>query len=75
MDLCRWPDHLNQPIDARHARLRVGSVEVQRDVDPKATRAVFEVQLQAGPARLQSWLTTPAGKERGAYYVYVERLE
>lgn len=56
------------------ARLRIGSVDKTIDVDAGARAAVFEVDLPAGPAELQSWLISKDGKSRGAYFVYARRL-
>ena len=39
-----------------------------------ATAAVFNVKLNKGPARLDTWLTMPNGKTRGAYFVDVNYL-
>ena len=36
--------------------------------------AVFEVSLEAGPTKLQTWFIDADGAERGAYFCYVERL-
>ncbi len=57
------------------ARLRIGPIDRSTDVDPKAHAAVFEVDLPAGPAELQTWLLSADGTERGAYFVYVERIK
>jgi len=56
------------------ARLRVGSVDVSKEIDPGETAVRFEVDLASGPAELQTWLKSKDGTERGAYFVYVERL-
>jgi hypothetical protein len=56
------------------ARLRVGAVDKTMAVDPGERAAVFEVDLPAGPAELQTWLISRDGSERGAYYVYAEKL-
>jgi arylsulfatase B len=60
------------PVTA--ARLRIGAAEgaAKPGADDKA--AVIELQLKAGPAELQTWLTAADGSERGAYFVYVQRL-
>ena len=36
---------------------------------------MFTVELPVGPARLQTWLIDADGAERGAYFVYVNRLQ
>ncbi len=56
------------------ARLRVGSVDRTIAIDPAERAAIFEVDLPSGPAELQTWLISADGTERGAYYVYAEKL-
>jgi len=73
--LCRWPKHLKQAARCTHAKLKIGSVEVEKDIKLTDTIATFEVDLKAGPAMLQSWMTNEKGKIFGAYYVWVERLK
>ncbi|MBN2308260.1 MAG: arylsulfatase [Candidatus Hydrogenedentes bacterium] len=84
-ELRRWPVELDAPIrsavdggvaiDATRARLRVGDTELTEPVDDAAAAAVFEVALKPGPARLQTWFEAEGGAPRGAYYVYVTRIE
>ena len=38
------------------------------------TEVSFDVGLAAGPAELETWLTTPEGNTHGAYFVSIERL-
>jgi hypothetical protein len=73
-DLCRWPRHLGQAMECKHARLRIGDAEVEKDIPLTATYARFELDLQTGPAMLQTWLTNAQEQEHGAYFVWVERL-
>ncbi|MEQ8786742.1 MAG: arylsulfatase [Pirellulaceae bacterium] len=75
VDLYRWPKHLNQAAGMRRARLKLGELEVEQDLDPDATHASFVLDLKQGPAMMQSWLTDEKGVDRGAYLVWVERLE
>jgi len=75
VELCRWPKHLKQEARCTHAKLRIGSVEVAKDIKLTDTIATFDVGLKAGPAMLQSWMTNEKGKIFGAYYVWVERLK
>lgn len=56
------------------ARIRVGRIERTINVDPASPAAVFELDLPGGPAELQTWLLSKDGAERGAYFVYAERL-
>jgi len=73
-DLCRWPRHLEQAMECKHARLRIGDVDVDKDIPLNATHARFELDLKAGPAMLQTWLTNAQDQQHGAYFVWVERL-
>ena len=72
--LRRWPPEAEGPLEAKHARVKIGDPSKEQDVSAGATSASFEMDLPAGPARLQTWLTKPDGSERGAYYVEVTRL-
>jgi arylsulfatase A-like enzyme len=74
-DLCRWPKHLAQAMECKHARLRIGDAEVDKDILLNATYARFELDLKAGPAMLQTWLTNEQDQQHGAYFVWVERLQ
>ena len=75
IELRRWPRPSRLGIDASHARLKVGGVEVETATSPFDASATFRVELAAGPTALQAWLTESSGKTRGAYFVYVRRLE
>ena len=61
-------------VPVTRARIRIGAEDRTIDVKPADTAAVFEFSLPAGPAELQTWLISPDGSERGAYYVYARRL-
>lgn len=75
IELRRWPRHLDEPIEATNARLKIGEMDFEQAVSPEATEASFTTMLEPGPTTLQTWLTTPEGEIRGAYFVYVERLD
>jgi arylsulfatase A-like enzyme len=75
VELRRWPRPSLLGIDAQHARLKIGDVEAEKATSPFDPDAKFRVKLNAGPTTLQSWLTARGGKSRGAYFVYVRRLE
>ena len=62
-------------ISAVKAKLRIGSIEQSCAVQPSDKAAAFTVQLARGPAELRTWFYDQDGTERGAYYVYVERLK
>ena len=60
------------PIEAETARLSIGKVDMHQNVPAGATSVTFEVRLEAGPTRLQAWLTHRDGKSKGAYFVEVK---
>ena len=70
--LSRYPfDHL-RPIGATKARIRIGDVETSCALDPSDDRAVFRIELNPGPVKLQTWFADQGtGDERGAYFVKV----
>jgi len=73
--LRRWPNGLDQPIEATEARLKIGELEQKQSLAPDATSAIFEGQLKKGQTRMQTWLTGTDGKTRGAYFVEVRFLD
>ncbi|HUG52267.1 MAG TPA: arylsulfatase [Vicinamibacteria bacterium] len=75
IELRRWPRPSHLGIDARRARLRVGEQELEKTLSPYDPSATFRVTLGPGPTTLQSWLTGRRGESRGAYFVYVRRVE
>lgn len=62
-------------IQADKAKLKVGNVERTRPVKEGATAVTFEVELEKGPTRLQTWFDPQAEKSRGAYYIRVKRQQ
>lgn len=75
--LSRWPLYIHQPIDSTNAKISIGGeVAESKIADPKVAEFVaLEVDLPAGPADLQTWLTASSGRTHGAYFVEVERVE
>ncbi len=83
--LRRWPIEVNAPINgaipggraiqAHAARLTIGEVDLTRPVPADAAEITFPVQLRPGKMRLQTWLTADDGPSRGAYFVYVKRID
>ena len=73
--LRRWPRHLDRPLEATRARIKMGRWDLERAVQPDGPQASFTVELGEGPITLQTWLTLPDGQVRGAYSVYVERVD
>ena len=84
-ELCRWPKEADAPITGAvdkgiaipitSARLQIADADLSKAVAPEDNACVFEVSLDAGSTRLQTWFTDENGGSRGAYYVYVTRLE
>lgn len=74
--LSRWPRYLARPIASTRARLQIGDIVRESAISEPdaATEVSFEVELSAGPAELQTWLTEPGGQTHGAYFVSVERV-
>lgn len=70
------PVEAKLPLHATQARVKVGEQETGATVAAGATGATLVLELPAGPAKLQTWLTDDAaGKARGAFYIEVRRLE
>lgn len=68
------PARVEHPLTAVAAKVRVGDVESESKVSPGASSVQFHLELPAGPARFETWLTLPNDKQRGAYFVTVEKL-
>jgi len=62
------------PLGSGTVRLKVGPVEETQSVAGDVSAVSFTLGLEAGPARLQTWVEGDKGK-RGAFYVEVERLD
>ncbi|MHC4181091.1 MAG: N-acetylgalactosamine-4-sulfatase, partial [Planctomycetota bacterium] len=85
ISLRRWPKQLDLPItaatvggkaiSATTARLKIGQVDATKPIPAGATAVTFRVKLGAGKTRMKTWLIDEAGKSRGAYFVYVQRLD
>ncbi len=68
------PKEANFVLQAKTARLVIGDVDKTRSVPKGVTSIVFEVELKAGEAKMQTWLTDAEDKSRGAFFVEVELL-
>jgi hypothetical protein len=83
--LRRWPEEVNAPItsaipgpdaiSATTARLEIADVDLTKPIPHDATAVTFKVKLKAGKTRIQTWFIDEQGESRGAYYVYVKRLD
>lgn len=72
--LHRHPDDAPAPMNAVAAQLQVGNIKLQQQLLTHSTSATFEVTLDPGIHKLQTWLTDPTGTTRGAYYIEFTRL-
>ncbi len=72
--ISRWPEHLERPIEAKHARLTIQGQELEEMLDPMQSSTRFRVKLQPGKTQLETYLTGPDDRVRGAYYAYVRQL-
>lgn len=71
--MSRFPGDAPAPMGADEARLRIGSSTFHQVIEPDAVDALFEVSLQSGRTRLQTWLKDASTqRERGAYHVAFE---
>ena len=64
----------NYTIDAVEARIKVGDVETKAAVPANSTEVALKLDLPAGEAKMETWFTDKAGKERGAFFVYAKKL-
>ena len=63
-----------EALPIRRACLKItGRPMLDKEIAPEDAGAVFEVELDAGPARLQTWFSDGSHFNIGAYYVYVRR--
>jgi arylsulfatase A-like enzyme len=74
ISLHRWPPYLNKAMNMAEARLQIGGFDQTMSLNEEATEASFTVNLKAGPAMLQTWLTRPDGKQLSAYFTQVRLL-
>jgi hypothetical protein len=85
IELRRWPKEADAPItaaidggeaiSAQKARLRIAHFDQTKEI-PRDDKAVtFNLMLKAGKTRLQTWFIDGEDDSRGAYYVYVKRLD
>ncbi|HIK93275.1 MAG TPA: hypothetical protein EYG03_15035, partial [Planctomycetes bacterium] len=76
ISLSRWPAYLNRSIDSTSAKIEIAGQSLSLNIDnpDETATADFEVQLAAGATELTTTLTTPDGKNHGAYFTTVERI-
>ncbi|MDX2431250.1 MAG: arylsulfatase [Bacteroides sp.] len=68
-----WPAGVS--IQFTQARISIGEEEQSAVVDPSQQDVSFSFDLEPGKTSLQTWLEDSEGITRGAYYVYVTRLD
>ena len=73
--LRRWPAQLDRAMECVGAKVTVGGVEMECELEPSAKEATFRVTLAKGPAMLVTTLRRPDGKEHGAYFASIVRVE
>lgn len=56
------------------ARIKIGAYDQTVKVDSGQKKVQFLVLLPAGDVDLQTWFTDVQGIQRGAYYIYIEKL-
>jgi hypothetical protein len=85
IELRRWPKEADaaittgieggEAISATTARLRIAGFNETKPVPENAKAVTFKLRLKACKTKLQTWFTDEDGQSRGAYYVYVRRLD
>ncbi len=76
VELRAYPQEADFPAGATSARLRIDGVEYASVSQENESSVKFVVELEAGKTKLQTWLNNRLRRRlRGAYYVYITRLE
>lgn len=57
------------------AKMQYGDMVDSAQINPKERYAKFTFYLSPGESRLKTWFREADGTERGAYYVYVKKIE
>ena len=70
--LRRRPAHDPKPIGEEIARVQIGKLNAEAPIAKGATSVTIEVELDAGPATLQTWFGE-GNKATGAYFVEIEK--
>ena len=75
IELRTHPREADLPMGAARASLRIGEVVLSQSCQETDAATSFDVELRAGVISLSSLLADAAGeRQRGAYYVYVNKL-
>ncbi|MEC7726846.1 MAG: arylsulfatase [Planctomycetota bacterium] len=73
--LRRWPAVTARAMGCVEAAVEVGDAQKRAAISPNDHSATFELALPAGPAMLRTRLKRTDGKEHGAYFAQVQRIE
>lgn len=73
-ELRTHPREADLPLRATMARLQIGDKSLCKRLSSHNRAAIFDVELGCCECKLQTCLADEAGRQRGAYYVYVEKL-
>ena len=64
------------PIQANHARVKIGEIEARKAIPDGATAVTLSMDLKPGPARMQTWFSDEgSGESRGAFFVEARRVD
>ena len=72
--LRQFPKEVDKPVIAQRARIRVSGKTAELPVENGSKGVVFELDLPAGPTKLETWLYDRNDKAGGAYFTEVEAL-
>ena len=70
--LRQQPPEAGFPIEGSRAKLKIAGIEEETAIEPGAASVSFDVMLSPGKTKLQTWFIASDGRERGAYYAYVD---
>ncbi|TWU54688.1 Arylsulfatase [Rubripirellula tenax] len=74
--LSRFPTDAPAPMGATNARIRIGDIDAAQSINSDDTSVLFDVELPAGNALLQSWLSDDrTSTRRGAYFADIQLME
>ncbi|WP_146514141.1 arylsulfatase [Rubripirellula amarantea] len=71
--LSRFPDDSPASMRATKAVIQIGDLKFEKQLDKDDRSVTFEIELPAGPAILQTWLSDDRNVVRGAYFVRVDK--
>ncbi len=74
MTLRERPPEADYPIDGKTGHLQVGDRQAEQQIPEGATSVAIEIDLEQGKTTMRASFWKPGLGRRGAYFVYVERL-